>query len=154
MKTLEQHYRECRASGATAVHALAIARHLFDRERTIEGTIGRKLLYEELIRVRIEPDHNCYIDDQLGDMFDPGVNPYTSPRKLEAEREEYIRKAEQFGFCGLIAEIREHDEAEWEEIDSCWGLEGWDDEWIKYNEADFLACAIEAWMESGWELEE
>lgn len=150
--SLESIYRAFRANGARACNALRAARYRLNREQTIGGTIGRTLVSRDLVRVRIEPDDDCYAEDRMGDCFDPCVNPDINPRKLEAERKEYIEMAEQHGYCGLISEIREHDEAPWQEVDSCWGFEAWGDG-LKDEEADFLARAIEAWMESGWELE-
>lgn len=153
LETLADFYRERRNAGLRAVDAIQGARYLLNRTQTIEGTIGRTLINRELVRTRIEPDYDTLIEDQMGDMFNPDVCTDIPARRLEREREEYIRNAEGFGFCGIIAEIRKDEDSPWEHVDSCWGFEGWGD-YVFEEEKDFLYNALTAWMENGWELAE
>lgn len=151
MQTLEAHYRKCRHAGVRAVNAIRAARHLLHREQTLGGTIGRTLQDRELVRVRVEPDWEATAEEMAGDMFDPKVCTHLSARELAAERKEYEHKVEQFGFVGLIAEIRADEASPWECVESCWGFDNWGD-YLADEERDFLLIAVEAWMESGWEL--
>lgn len=74
----------------------------------------------------IENHHLDYlIDDLLGDSYDSEVNTDIDPKKLEIEKNAYLKFIEDQGVFGYKLEIwnPEPDQG-WEYVNSCWGFVG------------------------------
>lgn len=94
-----------------------------------------------LVRLRVEPDDVCDLDNLLGDCFDPTANPDIKPERLEREKQHEIDRIDRDGVWGVIGEYKSSvcptcgRGGEWEQADSCWGFVG------------------EDWKDSGYDLD-
>lgn len=143
MTTLAKEYKRLRASGWHASQALHSAKTLLEWEEADgytyaeDGTTrktppcppdvtdcfrGQYCREEGLVRLRIEPDEICDLDNLLGDGFDPKHNPDIPAAKLAKEREEYVEKIDRDGVWGIIGEY--WDGEAWQVADSVWGFVG------------------------------
>jgi len=99
-----------------------------------------------LVRLRIEPDESCGLDDLLGDCFDQGCNPDIKPEKLERERQWEIDRIERDGVWGVVGEYMADAcpmcgrGGEWTHGASCWGFVG--DDWRGDAEVDIMEATL------------
>jgi len=83
------------------------------------------LEFDEVVRIRVEPDEFFDLDNLLGDTYDPSVNTDIPPERLERERKAEINRINRDGVWGIVGEYFNGET--WEVADSVWGFVG--DDW-------------------------
>ena len=85
---------------------------------------GRRDCYdcaESSLRIRMEPDDVCDMEDLKGDCFNPRVNDDIDPDVLAEQERDFEDAVRQYGVWCLLAEYKDED-GEWTTCDSICGL--------------------------------
>jgi len=82
---------------------------------------------DETVRLRIEPDEHCDMEDLKGDTFNRKANPDIQESRMAQEEKKFEESVERDGVVGVIGEYLDPITGEWEHADSCWGFTGYSD---------------------------
>jgi len=130
-------YTEERNNGTRAKWAIRTARVRQAWEENEFSGFGDPEIGQ--VRLQVEPDEYCDLDNLLGDTYDPKVNSDIPPARLERERKAEIERIERLGVWGIIGEY--FDGETWNHADSCWGFVG--DDWKQSGyDVDIMASTL------------
>ena len=122
-QTIARLYAQERASGTLAHWAIRHARVRLAWEEREWDEFSAPAIGQ--VRLRVEPDEDCYLDNLFGDTYNPEVNSDIPRSRLERKREAEIERINRDGVWGIIGEY--FDGESWVHADSCWGFVG--DDW-------------------------
>ena len=142
MNELERIYRKERARGVLAKWAIMHARTM----------VRWNELDEDCVRLRVEWDGHCSIDDLKGDCFNPKYVDHISADRLKREEKEFEERVALEGVFGIIGEYLCPCCGEWANADSCWGFVGDDWQGSGYDH-DVMLTAVESYDDAAGRYE-
>lgn len=88
--------------------------------------VGNRQKHDGLVRLKVESDECCDLEELLGDYFDPVINTDVKPNKLAEQKQHEIDRINRDGVWGIVGEYLCGACLQWVVANSCWGFIGED----------------------------